>query len=511
MKNIKFLLIFGSVLFQTSITAQNDTLALLFKNSFTAFEMMRNNNGVYRDAKVLSGNDFFPSSVASIGMGLISLTIADGMNWINDAEEKALITLKSITGNHPSFNPDRNASGYFRHWINMGTGQQEWNSEYSTIDSGILTCGALFCKKYFCENDSIRKYADLLWNSIDWSKSIQNPETGGIYLEMLANGEGKTSSVTLPFNEYMIVAWLAMNQEIDNPGQATELWNTHYADPANLQTKVYGEIEVPTDHPGHFLSSFVFQFPYYLCHYFSTNDDYLQVFSNARRADSLWWANKQIGADYLWGLGAGSSNAGSGYHADAVNDNPSQIYSPHIISGFLPVYQNGVQDLLNMYKHGDGLYTLPNANSDVILWRKSLNDPTWKANEVQGVDYSSMLFGLASLPEFLGVEFFIDNNNFFEEPCGTPTGTTNQDNLLRINILPNPTTDHIRIEISNTILPKIQIDISDLNGTILFKKTYLTFGDYFTEEIGTRNFSSGILFVRIRADDALVAKKIIKY
>ena len=401
--------------FTTKMTGQNDTLQALFRNSYETFDLMRNSKGIYRDSKIFFGSDYHPSSVASIGMGLISLCIADAMGWIDDGADQALLTLKSVAGATAGFNPARNASGFYRHWLDMNTGEapDNWFSEYSTIDSGILTAGALFCKKYFCGNEDIQFYVDLLWNSTDWSKAIQSPQTGGIFLTMQENGEGVPSSITLPFNEYMIVAWLAMNQEADSPGVATELWNMHYANASNLLTVNYGNHLVLTDSPNHFLSSFVIQFPYYLCHYFTEDDAYINFLQNARAADSLWWDNHAAALPHQWGLGAGSANFGFGYHADAINNNPANIYSPHIIGGFLPVYPQGAADLLQLYRDGSSIYNLPGVVNGKILWRRSLDESAWDANEVQGVDYSTMLFGLASLPEFLGADFFSTYNNFF--------------------------------------------------------------------------------------------------
>ncbi len=509
MARIIFLLLCWQFLVTTNAVSQNDTIATLFRNSFTAFELMRNDIGNYRDSKVFNGSDFHPASVANIGMGLISLCIADEMEWIDDAEEQVLITLKSITGNTPSFNPDRNATGFFRHWIDMDTGSQAWSSEYSTIDSGILTSGVLFCKKYFCENDSIKFYADQLWNSIDWSKAIQNPATGGIYLEMQANGEGVPNSVTLPFNEYMIVAWLAMNQESDNPSVATELWNNHYANPSSLLTKDYNGIPVLTDNPDNFLSSFVVQFPFYLCHYFTTNSSYLQFFENARQADSLWWANEQIGDFFHWGLGAGSSNLSGGYHPDAINNNATHIYSPHIISGFLPSNPNDTISLLELYKEGESIYTLPAPESNEILWRKSLDSLNFNANEVSGVDFSTMIFGLASLPEFLGVDFFIENNDFFNEPCGTPTGLDEQNfaDGFKVNVFPNPTSGRFFLEIEGNFENKINIVLFNSIGQIVFEKEIQN-NNVSATSTELNNFQKGIYFIEVISGRNKTIKKL---
>lgn len=457
--------LFTGILFMPiTLQAQSDTLAQLFRNSYTVFESLRNDYGVYRDATLFTGTDYHPCSVASTGMGLISLCIADGMGWIPDAESQVLHSLKTITGHTPSFQPDRNAAGFFRHWIEMETGKQAWNSEYSTIDSGILTCGALFCKKYFCENDSIGYYADLIWNSTDWSQAIEDPETGGIYREMLPEGSGKANTVSLPFNEYIIVAWLAMQQSSGPNTPAKELWNRFYGDVRNLPTKVYQDIVTLTDGPDHFLSSFVLQFPYYLCRPFAQSAQYLEYLQNLRLAEARWWSSRHQGMPYLWGLGAGSSSEG-GYHADALDNNPGDIFSPHIIAGFLPLYPQGQYDLIQMYKNGQGAYDLPKRKGQKILWRKSLQDPDWVANEIQGVDYALFLFGLATLPEFLGPSFFSDHHNYFAGPC--PTYNLASQEVYSIKVQRSASNAIIYLSFDNPQRGKLKIRLLDPEGKVL--------------------------------------------
>ena len=41
--------------------------------------------------------------------------------------------------------------------------------------------------------------------------TIADPKTGGIYMTFNDDGTGINSSILVPFNEYMIVAWLAKN------------------------------------------------------------------------------------------------------------------------------------------------------------------------------------------------------------------------------------------------------------------------------------------------------------
>ncbi|MGB7394152.1 MAG: carbohydrate-binding protein [Pricia sp.] len=382
------------------------TLTKLFEDTYHTWELKRNDKGIYRDSKVFVGDDFHPASIANVGTGLISLCIADAMGWEPDAATLALTTLQSVNGQTPGFTPDRNASGYFRHFIDMETGEQAWESEYSTIDTDILALGAMFCKNYFSGNAEIAAQVDQLWNSIDFTKAIANPDTGQIYLDMQANGEGGTL-LTSVYNEYMLVAWCAINDANFDTTEAQLLWDNFYADPENLPKATYGGFEVLTDSPGNFVSSFIHLFNYYLVDYFASSPAYMTFFDNAYNADKQWWADTAA-PPYAWGHGAGVDI--EGYAANKINDNPNRTVSPHIIGGFLPVNPDGKNDLLDQYNNSLGVYSLPDDASREILWRYSLNDPSFVANSVQGIDLSTLLYGLASLPEYLGTDFFDTNN-----------------------------------------------------------------------------------------------------
>lgn len=382
-------------------------LAELFRNSYRVYEMQRNGIGVYRDSKLFSGSDYHPASVANIGIGLVSLCIADKMGWSTDAQQQAITTLKTVLNKNSSFQLDVNAAGFPRHFVDMESGARAWDSEYSTVDAALMVSGALFCKKYFSQNTTIASLADELYKSIDWSKAIADPQTGAIYLSLDANGNG--IGTTAVYNEYMLVAHLAYMAENGTGGPATELWNKFYANPTNLPKSTYQTYSVLTDSPGSFLSDFIPQFCYYLCHPYGANTQYITFMTNALQADKKWWSTIQGVGAYEWGLGAGSIP--DGYHADKINDNNNRIVSPHIIGGFIPVNATSKDDLVSLYKAKKGLYTLP-ATGYKILWRYSATNTSWKAPEVQGIDYSTMLFGLASLPENCGASFFSDNNNY---------------------------------------------------------------------------------------------------
>lgn len=63
------------------------------------------------------------------------------------------------------------------------------------------------------------------------------------------------------------------------------------------------------------------------------------------------------------------------------------------------------------WESGRGRYTFANTNTSV-LWRFSVNNPAWTAGALQGVDFSTMVFGLAAHPSMLGKEWFEKYNNF---------------------------------------------------------------------------------------------------
>lgn len=434
----------------------------LFYNSYSVFHSLRNDIGVYADAIRFTPPQFHPASVATVGMGLISLCIADTMEWIEDAEELVIQTLEAMNGTYKSFQPERNLVGTYRHFINLNTGVREWNSEFSTIDTAILTSGALFCKNYFNMNDKIAALTDSIYNSISWDKFIANPETGKIYMTIDSLGNGLTT--TDPFNEYMIVAWLALHDATNNK-RAKQLWNSYYANPTHLTKSTFEEIDVLTDYPGNFLSGFVSQFCHYLCHYFTSDSLYQYYFKNTASADQKYWDTILEQKKYIWGFGAGASPFRYGYFADNIQEHPGTICSPHIISGFIPVDTTYVYNLIQIWNDSLGIYLLPNQDSTKILWRFSIDDPNWYAEDIQGVDYSTMLFGLATY--FLGDNFFYANNNF-NFPKSSEVNVINNDQLEKsfqlIYAYPNPFNSSTNITWYQPVRDYVSLYIYDING-----------------------------------------------
>jgi hypothetical protein len=377
----------------------------LLASAVDFYTASRNDKGLYRDKLRFDGVDDAPSSIAATGMGLISLCVGSRVGLNASATEDAETTVRTMLG----FQQARNATGFYYHFIDMETGDRVWNSEYSTIDTAILVSGALFAASCLPGDDDLDSLAAELWRSVQWTEAVADPATGAIYLEMLDDGSGKPGSLIRPFNEYMLVAWFAKLADQTGSGPATELWQRFYASADSLPTSDYAGFTVLTDHPGAFLPSFVIQFAYYLCHPFTTSDRYRTFMLNAALADRAWWRQGRGTRDYEWGLGAGSARS-VGYHADAINNDPDQIVSPHIVAGFLPVDSNGMGDLYMHFIDGTGAVRSLDGVRGSLLWRYSVADPLWVPEDVQGIDYSSMMLGLAT--SVLGSSFVAEHNDF---------------------------------------------------------------------------------------------------
>jgi hypothetical protein len=377
----------------------------LLASAVSFYHASRNEKGLYRDRLRFDGAHDGPASVAATGMGLISLCIGSRVGMSTQATDHAKTTVRTML----AIGHARNATGFYYHFVDMDTGNRAGDSEYSSIDTAILVSGALFAAACLAGDAELDSLVVTLWESIDWSQAIANPETGAIYLEMLGDGSGKPGSVTLPFNEYMLVAWLARLADRTGTGRATELWERFYAIADSLPTASFAGHVVLTDRPGAFLSSFVIQAPYYLCHPFTTNAAYRGFMRNAQLADRAWW-RRSAALDHEWGLGAGSARSVA-YRADAINDNPDQIVSPHIVAGFLPIDSSGMSDLRT---HAAIMSRAVRAMAGVngnLLWRYSVSDPRWVPEEVQGIDYSYLMLGLAT---YTFGESFLEEHNDFE-------------------------------------------------------------------------------------------------
>ena len=466
---IKVLLIISIMLSGSFVRSQtpDPTITTLFQNSYKVIDAMRLPGGIYLDALAISTGDK-PAALAANGVGLLSLCIADAMckktgdaiNWDANAESKALqtinewIRLKNTPG-------AVNVNGLFHRYFNPADGSWVWVTEHSTIDNAILAAGFLFCKNYFNKNSEIVTKTTTLLNSMDFTAAIP-PSGDQMYMILDDNGVG--SALTTPFNEYMLLAWFAKNSNSAFSGynRAQSYWTNKFSDATKLPKYSY-----PAGNPtlssgsSYAQPSFHVQFCYYYCNYFIRNAYYMTYFGNQATADKTWWQNN-TGQQVAWGLGAGEI-PGGGYSADAVNSNPNKIVSPHIMAGFIPVNAGVKNDLIAIYANGTGpsVYKIPGTNRQ-FLWRYKYSSTAARAAYVQAVDFSTMLYGLAALPEYLGTDFFKTYNDFNFNPTSSSIGL--KASIGSLSSYPNPFSDKTTIQFELKNSAHVLIEIYSANG-----------------------------------------------
>ena len=117
-----------------------------------------------------------PSSTAAVGFALTCYPIAAERTLISrsDAAMRVLTTLRFLWSLPQGDGPSRVSGykGFFYHFINTRTGLREWNCELSTVDTGWLLAGVLFCQSYFDKGNStevdIRALADSILARARW-------------------------------------------------------------------------------------------------------------------------------------------------------------------------------------------------------------------------------------------------------------------------------------------------------------------------------------------------------
>lgn len=374
-------------------------------------KLQRTHNGLYLDNYAIerdaNGEPVFNDVVSSaaIGVGLIGLCMDHELGRDPGAELKALETLRTLNGRRDGFKPPREKAGYFRHFFSTNDGSG--HSEYSTIDTAIMVVGALFCRNYF-DSSEIRKEADQLWNSIDWQAALADPDGKRLYM-MFEDGTSVENSKTQMFNEYYLLAWLIEQHQIQSKGASQIL---------SVDQLPYWEdrdLKLLSTHPGEAQSSFIIQFPFYMCHSFTKCDLYRDYVAAQAEADRRA-CEEMIGESGYWGCGAGRTPR-NGYLASNYKMNPDNVVAPHIIAGFLPVLPEAQDDLLKFYRDETKLVE---TKVGKLLPRFSADIPDWKPRRIEAIDYSSMIFGLAAIHPKLGMDFFSKGTEFTFNRTKTP-------------------------------------------------------------------------------------------
>ena len=399
---------------------------LLYDQHFRVAE-----TGQYLDAINLDGRQHTPlSSTASTGMGLISLAVGDALGVIDDAEEKAEITLSHLLGyaETEGFFVDRSKSGWFRHWFDVKTGKPpEWNGEkFSTIDTAILGAGAAILLSYLTDkaeksgqplSHAAHLAAELVL-TVNWTTAIRNPRRGSIHLVFYGREERPTKRVaTIPFDEYAILPCLAASHErlTGVPGKATKAWKRRFGSTEDLPMSTYENFTLLGKPKGSIPSHFTHQFAFYLCGAYAADPAFLDELEELMLADKSSFSQSG-GPQELWGLGAGSElvfgDSGFAlyqrYAVSRLEKNEQGTASPAIMAGFLAVDEargktDILSDLESLWSSGRCRYALAGLG---FMWRCAPQAPKQLVTRVEGVDFSTWMLGLAAAHPKLGLAFF---------------------------------------------------------------------------------------------------------
>jgi len=139
----------------------------LEKRNFQYFwEQASPQTGLVRDrCNVLKNDNSVVASIAATGFGLTALCIADKRNFIPaaDARDRVLATLRFLWKKMPTHR------GFFYHFADINAGERVWDSEVSSVDTAILLCGLLTCRRHFEGHSEISLLAFEIFNRVDWS------------------------------------------------------------------------------------------------------------------------------------------------------------------------------------------------------------------------------------------------------------------------------------------------------------------------------------------------------
>jgi hypothetical protein len=153
------------------LTAEDEAfLEDLERRSFRYFEEQADpTTGQVRDRARTDGsphdaNHRDVASIAATGFGLTGLCIAAERGWLprRMTAERARTTILFLERRMP------HQHGWFHHFVNARTGEREWQSEVSSIDTALLMAGVLSARRCFADDRELTRAADALYRRIDF-------------------------------------------------------------------------------------------------------------------------------------------------------------------------------------------------------------------------------------------------------------------------------------------------------------------------------------------------------
>jgi hypothetical protein len=279
-----------------------------------------------------------------------------------------------------------------------------------------------FQRMYKCLNLSVQDCND---KGLEFPTVCSKPPCNAclesiMYLSASQSGD-MLEGILKPFNEYYLLAYLATKAELQ-PSSTTsaslelaaryfEVFFGTTSPPlgdgefpkVNPYPPSEGTFQVLSDQDG-FIPSFHVQFNYFLTSAFGQSTFYLDKIKAAMGADMKFWELNIPSSNSLhgkvWGLGAGLA-PGPKYEANSISKNANLTFSAPIMAGFLKADPASTATILGqlryMYSNNICRYEKPleDGSAPKFLWRCSIMWPGERANRVESVDFSTMVFGFA--------------------------------------------------------------------------------------------------------------------
>jgi len=116
------------------------------------------------DASAMDAAHRDVASIAATGFGLTALCIAAERHWVTqrEARDRARATLRFFAESATNFH------GWFYHWMDARTGERQWNSEVSSIDTALLLAGVLTARQAFRDDADIVHLATKIFARVDF-------------------------------------------------------------------------------------------------------------------------------------------------------------------------------------------------------------------------------------------------------------------------------------------------------------------------------------------------------
>ena len=334
------------------------------------------------------------ASIAAVGFALAALPIGVDRGWItyDEGYQRALTTLQTFTSGGVE-----GTHGFFYHFVNMRTGEREWSSELSSIDTALLVAGALVSGQYFADTE-VAALADQLYANVEW--------------DWMAPGGALVRMGWTPSGGYLGAAW-------DHFDESMILYALAIGSPTHPVPPIaWGLWDRPVNRDGAYIylagePLFVYQYPLAFLDVRGQEDQYANYVNNTTLACVR---NQQFAVDHsdeyatygngVWGLSA--SDGPEGYRAyGAWNNNHDGTVAPYAAASCLPftpgIALAGMRAVLTEYGS--------------LAWREygfvsAINeDVDWYSRDHIGIDQGDILLNLVNAQDGFVWELFMANPN----------------------------------------------------------------------------------------------------